>query len=183
MKPILTLLLLAVSCVSPSAPRATDWAPQSSDPESSEREVAETAPSGALAQGSTVRPTLLREISWLVGTWRLERSRGMVEEVWIPAAGGAMFGIGRTITGGRLTSFEYLRIEERADRLVLVAQPRGRVETEFEIVEISDAHVEFENPAHDFPTWIRYERTGDDGLTAVIGGDAQEIRFSYVRSR
>ncbi len=121
------------------------------------------------------------ELAWLAGNWRGERRKASIEERWSVPAGGALLGTSRTVSGAKMTAFEYLRIVEAGGRLVYVAQPGGKPPTEFTLVELDESRAVFENPFHDFPQRISYERV-DDQLTAEIsridGGGPQRFDFS-----
>ena len=66
-------------------------------------------------------------------------------------------------------AFEYLRIVERDGGLVYVAQPGGAKPTEFVLTELSPTRAVFDNPRHDYPKRIVYERSAEDRLSATIG--------------
>jgi hypothetical protein len=121
-----------------------------------------------------------RDVAWLAGTWVSRSGTRVVEERWTPAEGGALFAISRTLNGGRLTGFEYLRIQERDGGIVYIAQPNGRPPTEFAATQVDDHSVTFENPAHDFPKMIRYERRPDGSLAASISGDGRTVSWTFA---
>lgn len=116
-------------------------------------------------------PPKVAALSWLAGSFRSATAAGVtVEEHWSRPEGGAMIGMGRTLREGRMVSFEYLRIVERADGIFYIAQPGGRAPTEFRMTGLSPAEVVFENPRHDHPKIIRYRRAAD-GFVATVEGD------------
>lgn len=123
----------------------------------------------------------LERLAWLAGAWTGTMGSSSIEERWSPIAGGAMLAISRTVSGSRMSAFEYLRIVERDGGLVYVAQPNGRTATEFVLTKIEDGRAIFENPLHDFPQRIEYARQGESGLRATIsdlaGGRAQHFEF------
>ena len=94
-----------------------------------------------------------------------------------------MFAVSRTLAGDRLAEFEYLRIVERGGGIFYVAQPKGQPPTEFVATQVGSTSVRFENPQHDFPKVIRYEKRTDGTLQAAISGGAgqREISWVYVR--
>lgn len=94
-----------------------------------------------------------------------------------------MLAVSRTIVGGRLTEFEFLRIVERDGRLVYVAQPNGRPPTEFAMTRLDSTSVTFENPEHDFPKMIRYNARADGALVASVAGAAGQGERSWVFAR
>ncbi len=116
------------------------------------------------------------DLAWLAGAWVGTRSSGSsIEERWSPPLGGAMLGVSRTVnTSGRMVAFEYLRIVERDGGLVYIAQPGGGSPTEFVLTELGTTELGgsravFDNPRHDYPKRIVYERSAEDGLSATIG--------------
>jgi len=124
----------------------------------------------------------LQRVAWLTGTWQMERPDGFTREEWGAPAGGVMLGTGCTVRDDEMVAFEFLRLETRGKSLIYVAHPGGRSPgVEFELRMISGRAVRFENPEHDFPTWIEYERTGPDSCMATIGGDAGTVEFHYER--
>ena len=124
------------------------------------------------------------DLGWLAGHWCSEEGDRRVDEVWLPSAAGAMHGLSRTVSGGRIESFEYMRIEDEAGKLNFLAQPNGAAPTAFALVEHGAQQASFANPAHDFPNRIEYRREGDR-LHAKISGPGSEgpmeIPFDYRR--
>jgi hypothetical protein len=126
----------------------------------------------------------ISDVAWLAGDWQGGSDPVSVEERWTAPAGGAMLAISRTIKGGRMVAFEFLRIVERDRGLVYVAQPEGRPPTEFVLTQMSGESATFENPAHDFPKVIRYAKRADGTLEArVSDGRAAAETFVFKRSR
>ena len=78
-----------------------------------------------------------------------------------------MLGLGRFTKGGKTTTSEQLRVESRAGKIVYVAEPSGQKRTEFALTKSTDGEAVFENPKHDFPKRIRYEKV-PGGLRVTI---------------
>lgn len=122
------------------------------------------------------------ELAWIAGSWELEGGGSTTEEHWIHPNGGAMLGVSRTVAGGKMVFFEFLRVETRKDELYYVAQPSGAKPTAFKLVELKNQRAVFENKEHDFPKRIVYAKT-KDGIDARIEGDetdkekAQDFHF------
>ncbi len=111
-------------------------------------------------------------MAWLAGAWggtRGAQGATSIEERWSPPLGGAMLAVSRTVSRGRMSAFEYLRIVERDGGLVYVAQPGGAAPTEFVLTELSPTRAVFDNPRHDYPKRIVYELSAEGGLRATIG--------------
>ncbi len=110
------------------------------------------------------------DVAWLAGAWVGKKSSGAsIEERWSPPLGGAMLGVSRTVSRGKMTGFEFLRIVERGGGLVYVAQPGGRPPTDFVLTEVTPTRAVFDNPRHDYPKRIVYELSADGRLRATIG--------------
>ena len=127
----------------------------------------------------------LDPLAFIAGSWLSDSGGVTIEEHWIPAKAGTMFGVSRTVRSDRTIAFEFLRIEVRDQGVYYVAQPNGRPPTDFELVSTADGVAVFENPSHDHPKVIRYRRTGDTTLLVEIEGDekGQHVKqeFSFRR--
>lgn len=111
------------------------------------------------------------ELAWLAGAWVGTKGKSSIEERWSPPLGGAMLAVSRTVSRerNRMVAFEYLRIVEREGGLVYIAQPNGGSPTEFTLTELSETRAVFDNPRHDYPKRIVYERSAEGSLSATIG--------------
>ena len=91
-----------------------------------------------------------------------------------------MIGVGRTLRGAALGSFEFLCIAERDGTLVYIAMPDARTPaTFFTLTSITADSATFENPSHDFPKLIRYSKLADGSLQTTIsaGGTSKPTSF------
>jgi hypothetical protein len=96
-----------------------------------------------------------------------------------------MVGSGRTVRGGALVEYELMVIRERDEGLVYVAHPSGQPSAEFPASSVSEGRVVFENPGHDFPQRVGYERRGASLQAWVEGtrdGRTRRIEFPYRRA-
>src|SRR5262249_35697484 len=124
----------------------------------------------AATAAPTPAPTTLDDLAWMAGAWGGEQQGIHMEEHWTGPSGGLMVGMHRDVSASGKSSFEFLRIEARADGVVYVASPGGRPRTDFRLVESGSRRAVFANPAHDFPQRILYW-LGDDGrLHARVEG-------------
>jgi hypothetical protein len=146
-----------------------------------------TLAGGAVAEESaTARPTL-EEFAWLAGQWRIEHANRLVDEHWMPPAGGLMIGMARAVESGKVVEYEFtlLREEPNGD-IVYVASPSKQRETIFRLTSLVNGEAVFENPAHDFPKKIIYVRRPDGSLLAAIEGpgkDGKPRRIEYPFTR
>jgi hypothetical protein len=127
----------------------------------------------AACAGATAGPAdPFANLGWLQGCWvpaAASAEAGTVE-TWTGAAGGTMFGMSRTVKGGRTHEFEFVQIREvEPGKLAYIAQPSGRPPTTFPLLRSTDAEYVFENAGHDFPQRVIYKREGAN-LTARIEG-------------
>lgn len=124
------------------------------------------------------------DFGWLAGHWCSDEGGRRVDEVWLSEAGGATHGLSRTVSHGKVESFEFMRIERDGAKITFLAQPDGVAPTAFALVEHGAQHASFANAAHDFPNRIDYRRDGDR-LHAQISGPGENgemrIPFDYRR--
>jgi len=97
---------------------------------------------------------------WLAGDWCSRNGAHVAEEHWLAGSGGMMLGTARTVTPGRSTQFEFLRIESVDGVPTYLAQPQGAPVTPFKRTAGGDGWIRFENPEHDFPRRVEYRRSG-----------------------
>ena len=125
------------------------------------------------------------QLAWMTGSWSMEAGSTIIEEHWTHVAGESLLGTSRTIRGGKMVAFEFLRIVTRTDGIYYIAQPSGRPGTEFKLTRITDGEVVFENPEHDFPQWIRYQRISSDAMRADVKGTTSKgprsLTFEFSR--
>jgi hypothetical protein len=131
--------------------------------------AATPAPAAATADLRSVAP-----LAWLDGCWTGTVNQRDFREQWSPVRGNTLLGVGSTVFQGKPQSYEYLRIEPRADGVYYVALPSGQNETAFKLVSITtddkDTIFTFSNPANDFPQRILYRRATEGWLYATIEG-------------
>ena len=121
----------------------------------------------------------LQDIGWLAGEWRLTSATQCVEEHWTASSSNMLVGMSRTVAAGRTTSFEFMRIEARADGIYYVAQPGGRPPVDFKLASESASELVFVNPGHaDRLKKVIYRREADGSLTARIEGENGGKAFS-----
>lgn len=125
----------------------------------------------------------IETLGWMAGRWRSEGEHGLTEELWMPPAGGLMLGLHRDLFPSGKVFFEYLRIESSAGGPLYQASPAGRPPTPFRAVELSERHVVFENPDHDFPQRIIYRLDSDGALLAAVEGEGRRKEWRWERDR
>jgi len=126
-------------------------------------------------------------LDWLAGRWCNAEGNAKVEEFWLPEAGGELIGMSRTLRGGQMKSFEFMRIKSQDKTASFHVQPNGRPPTVFTQAARGDGWIRFENEAHDFPKRIEYRRDGERLHASIAGpgrdGKERTIPFEYRRCR
>jgi hypothetical protein len=139
---------------------------------------------GALAQSAK-----LSDFGAMAGCWenRDAAKKTLISEQWMRPAGDAMLGMGRTVRDGRVTGFEFMRIEERPDGIVFISKPKeNKDETTFKLIRSTTNEFVFENPAHDFPQRViykidRHNLTGR--IEGKINGKERAVDFPMTRTK
>ena len=121
------------------------------------------------AAGAT-EPFDLQRLSWLEGLWTGTQDGIEMEERWTSPKGGALLGVHRDVKNGRMTSFEFFRVDATKDGVFYFASPRAAPPTAFRLVTLGEKRVMFENKAHDFPQRILYWLDENGALHARIEG-------------
>jgi hypothetical protein len=126
-------------------------------------------------------------IDWLTGCWRMERSNGYYEEVWLAPTADGTLGVSREVRGDRTVSYEHLRLELREGGVIAyVAKPSGQAQAEFLMTTHAPGRLAFENLRHDFPQRIEYRYVDPNAITATISGpskDGSTRAFEYPLQR
>jgi hypothetical protein len=130
----------------------------------------------------------ISQLGWLAGCWKHEQAEAGSEERWMPAAGGTMLGVSRTVKQGRTVESEFMEIRHLPDgRLAYIAHPSGQETATFVAKQLGTTEVIFENLQHDFPQRVAYAKDGEAGLAARIegmrNGSLRVIRFPMSRVR
>lgn len=129
-----------------------------------------------LADAPTPTPSLA-PIAWLAGHWVSDD--GAAQETWA-ASGGVLVGVGFVAAGGKTAFWEAMSIDADDGILRFRAMPKGGEATPFEIEDVGPARAAFDNPAHDAPKRIVYERRGQRlGAQLFDGGARPSAAFAW----
>jgi hypothetical protein len=132
-------------------------------------------------------PPSLEKLAWMAGDWEMHDGTSCTEEYWTLPSSDKLIGMSRTVDKGKTRSFEFMRLEARADGIYYVAQPGGRPPVDFRLSSEPGPELVFVNPGHaDHLKRIVYRRDGDAGLAARIegenGGKPFAVDFAYRRA-
>lgn len=120
----------------------------------------------------TIPDPSLDSLAWMAGCWEGSYPNGrLVSEQWMKPSGSVMLGMSRTVRNGRTVAHEFIRLEQSGDGVIrYIARPSNQPEAVFTLTFLDGRKAVFENPQHDFPQRIMYERVSADSLVARIEG-------------
>jgi hypothetical protein len=133
----------------------------------------------------------LKSLEWLLGNWEMATGQGTLTESWTKISDTLWMGSGVFVSETGDTAFhEELKIVTRADTLYYiptVSDQNGGLPVKFKERLIGETEIVFENPAHDFPQIIRYEKTSDTSVHAMVsgndGGRERKEEFYFIKRR
>jgi hypothetical protein len=141
------------------------------------------------AGSATTTASPLDAFAWLAGCWEGKVNLREFREEWLPLRGDVMVGASQTAMQGKTQSYEYLRLEPRADAIYYVPAPSGRKETAFKLAsrktDGEDELFTFENTTDEFPQRIIYRHAANGWLFAHVGGkvngETKEVIYPMQR--
>jgi hypothetical protein len=134
-------------------------------------------------------PSPLEAFAWLAGCWEGKVNQRDFREEWLPLRGDVMVGASQTAMQGKTLSYEYLRLEPRADAVYYIPVPSGKKETLFRLsgkkIDGNDEIFTFENVTGEFPQRIIYRRGTEGWLYAhvegAINGETKQVIYPMRR--
>lgn len=124
-----------------------------------------------------------KKLEWLVGTWdRTNAGAGKSGyESWSKVSDVKLVGKGVSLEGKKIVFVENLAfIAIGADLFYTVVVTGEKKPVYFKLTSLSNDGFTCENPKHDFPTKITYQRSGNT-TKAVISCNGQSIDYVFVR--
>jgi len=120
-----------------------------------------------------------QEFSWLIGTWQEEGKSSF--EVWKESNELLSAESYKMKDGNKIVTEEIKLIKKGNEFFYVpdVAGPQGPVE--FKISSYGKNNFSAENPAHDFPKKISYEKIDDTHLKATIGDANKIISYTFIK--
>lgn len=123
------------------------------------------------------------KLAWLEGTWKRTNAKTgqSGSERWTKISGTQLSGLGLTMKGGDTVSIEKLKLITKDENIFYVADvPENKEPVYFKLTEISETSFTCENPEHDFPKKIIYQKD-DRKLKATISGNGKSIDYFFER--
>lgn len=115
----------------------------------------------------------LEDLAWLEGTWRGQINGDYTEEVWTGATAGAMMGMFRQASEGRLRFYEFMIIVERDKNIELrikhfdpdlIGWEDKDKSTMFSLCELGDRQAVFLQESEGKPRWLVFESASESEL-------------------
>jgi hypothetical protein len=140
---------------------------------------------------SPYAPTLLpayhhtvSDLAWLEGVWRGKVGGRDFEARYTSPEGDVVLSTSKYIAKGKAAGIEFERFEEKDGHVVLTPYPDGKESpATFRLTDFDQKtrRAVFENPKHDFPTRISYQRVAEDRLTILVSGPGKDGKESVIR--
>lgn len=113
----------------------------------------------------------IADFAFMAGCWQGGDAQTALEEVWMRPGGGTMMGTSRVLAGGKTVFSEFVEVAEKPAGLTMtVALGIGKPGVPFTRIAAGPEEVVFENPTHDFPQRIRYQKQSEGTVMARIEG-------------
>lgn len=123
------------------------------------------------------------QLSWLKGTWKLENED--VFEHWDEDGPVRLTGRSTAIENGDTVLLETMSMEITDGQgafVVRVVDQNGDQPIAFALTRCAEGRLLFENPQHDFPQRVAYERGENGTLLAWVEGGDRKLTFTYQRA-
>ena len=117
--------------------------------------------------------TQLEKAEWLLGFWGNTSPEGNLTENWEKTNDSVYAGHTYFVIGKDTVFTESITLEEANGKLAYVAavsDQNGGKAIRFEMTSGTENQLVFENPKHDFPQKITYNKITNDSLVAEISG-------------
>ena len=124
----------------------------------------------------------LNKLEWLVGKWEGIHGEGIYHEEWEKICESEIKGKAFLIKKGEISNSESLRLHSDIQEIYYSADVSHNPQpVPFKMTLLEKDKAVFENPQHDFPQKITYEKKGNDSLIATIEAvqNDKEIRVEF----
>ncbi len=132
----------------------------------------------------------IEKASWLIGTWHNTSPEVSSTEVWEKKNDSTLAGISFAIVGKDTVSYETVSLEKNGAGVYYiptVKEQNNAQPVKFTLTSSTVNKMVFENPSHDFPTKITYNKITNDSMVAEISGKIEgkehSEQFPFVRKK
>lgn len=129
----------------------------------------------------------LSTADWLMGTWEIKSSKGVLYESWKKGSYNEFVGKSYIIKDNDTLVLETIQLINESDRIFYIPTVNNQNEglpIRFEAKTFAKDSLLFENQEHDFPQNISYTKITKDSIVAKISGTVNgEVRSQTFRMR
>ncbi len=126
-----------------------------------------------------------KKLDWLEGTWARTNSKPgrSAHEKWQKISSTEWSGIGVNMKGNDTAFVEKLKLVVKDDNIYYVADiVENKQPVFFRLTSLTNDGFVCENPQHDFPKKISYQKDGEK-IKATISGDGKSIDYMFERAK
>ncbi|MDM7859433.1 DUF6265 family protein [Alteromonas sp. ASW11-36] len=127
----------------------------------------------------------LHQTQWVLGSWVSKSNERTYEESWQKVSDKTFEGFSKiTLVNGKNGGSESLRLVAMGTEVFFIAKvSHNELPIAFKLIFCSAQQLHFQNTNHDFPQSLKYHRTGDNTLSVLVEGDAEQgVKLDFVRS-
>lgn len=111
----------------------------------------------------------IKKFEWLAGQWESIMGTGIYHEEWTLTENNEMTGRAYLLKQGEISNNEKLLIHPVENEIYYTADvSHNPSPVSFKLTYSSDTIFVFENPEHDFPKKITYEKRGENNFIATV---------------
>lgn len=125
------------------------------------------------AQHTGTSHAQLKKAAWLLGDWQNKTPRGITVESWKKLNDSTYLAKSYQLRGLDTVSSEHVQLEEHHGNLYYIPTVKNQNDGKPVIFKMTASSADsfiFENPEHDFPQKITYNRISKDSVAAEISG-------------
>jgi len=111
--------------------------------------------------------------NWLIGRWENNSAEGNLSEFWAKTNDSTFQGESYFVIENDTVFGEKVELMQRGNDFIFearVAKQNDEKPVPFKLTKSSETEMVWENPTHDFPNKIVYQKVGKDSLVAEIFG-------------
>ena len=126
-----------------------------------------------------------RKLDWLEGTWTMTnvKSGRSAHEIWQKISSSEWSGLGVNMKGSDTVFVEKLKLLIKDGNIFYIADiVENKEPVYFKFTSISNDGFVCENPKHDFPKKISYQKDGEK-IMATISGDGKSIEYLFEKKK
>jgi len=127
----------------------------------------------ALSAWTTKQPNNISKAKWLIGTWENQTPRGSIFETWKKVTDTRYEAKSYVVREKDTMIFETITLKVVGSEIHYIPTVKNQNEglpVIFKAKAFTEDEMIFENPEHDFPQMIAYNRISSDSLVAKISG-------------